>query len=229
MIESIEYTNRGCRECNQDYVLSKTLSASSSLFVIADGMGGYAHGEVASMIVATAISEFVEINFNKYSPSILLRDAVAFANENLMLKRVALNGDKMGCVIAALLIVDDEAYLTWLGDSRIYIFRNGQQIYRTEDHSVVNELSKIKSLTSDDIERYSAIVTRSVMGDDNLGKVPIAKLGIEAGDVFVLCTDGFYKELPMEKALSFIPEKEKDLDKLTLSVSDNYSFIKVQF
>ena len=72
MIESIEYTNRGCRECNQDYVLSKTLSDSSSLFVIADGMGGYAHGEVASMIVATAISEFVEINFNKYSPSIFV-------------------------------------------------------------------------------------------------------------------------------------------------------------
>lgn len=76
-----------------------------------------------------------------------------------MLKRIASTNQKMGCVIAVLLLTDGYAHFTWLGDSRIYMYRNGYEVYRTEDHSIVNELAKIKILSADSYEKYSSIVT----------------------------------------------------------------------
>lgn len=89
---------------------------------------------------------------------------------------MALSVKQMGCVIVVLLIQDEDAYLTWLGDSRIYMFRDGLEVFRTTDHSVVNELSKIKALSVEDIERYSAIVTKSIMGVESLDAAPIRKV-----------------------------------------------------
>ena len=65
------------------------------------------------------------------------------------------------------------------------------------------------------------------MGEEPVDKAPIAKIEIEDGDVFVLCTDGFHKEINMNKALSYDETKKEELDAMAENVSDNYSFIKV--
>ncbi|MEZ7762044.1 serine/threonine-protein phosphatase [Prevotella nigrescens] len=223
-----EYTNKGNRDENQDYVVHGSLPDGSGIFVVTDGMGGYSEGAAAARVVGDALLDFIELNFNQYSPIELLKEAVPFANDALMLKRMAMAAKQMGCVVTVLIVSDGNAYLTWLGDSRIYMFRNGQEVYRTEDHSIVNELAKIKTLSASSYEKYASIVTKSIMGDTPVDVAPIRKIEVEEGDVFILCTDGFHKEIDMYKALKYDDSKKTELDSLANDISDNYSFIKVK-
>lgn len=223
-----EYTNKGNRDENQDYVVHGSLPDGSGIFVVTDGMGGYSEGAAAARVVGDALLDFIELNFNQYSPIELLKEAVPFANDALMLKRMAMATKQMGCVVTVLIVSDGNAYLTWLGDSRIYMFRNGQEVYRTEDHSIVNELAKIKTLSASSYEKYASIVTKSIMGDTPVDVAPIRKIEVEEGDVFILCTDGFHKEIDMYKALKYDDSKKTELDSLANDISDNYSFIKVK-
>ncbi len=171
--------------------------------------------------------DFIELNFDQYTPIELLKEAIPFANDALMLKRMAMAAKQMGCVVTVLLVSDDTAYFTWLGDSRVYMFREGQEVYRTEDHSVLNEMAKMKTLSASSYEKYASIVTKSIMGNTPVDVAPIRKLAIEEGDIFILCTDGFHKEIDMTKALDYNNEKKSELDKLAIRISDNFSFIKV--
>lgn len=223
-----EYTNKGSRDTNQDFIIHKSLSEKATIVVVADGMGGYSYGEIASRVIGQSIIDYVQANFDKESPALLLKESISFANDSLMLKRLSLGAKHMGAVVVVLLIIDNEAYMTWLGDSRIYIYRGGVEVYKTEDHSVINELSKIKSLTNANIKKYSSVVTRSIMGDDNLGIVEVAHLSVVEGDVFILCTDGFYKENAVSDAVYYDDSKKTNLDNKALIMSDNYSFAKLE-
>lgn len=65
------------------------------------------------------------------------------------------------------------------------------------------------------------------MGDTLVDAAPIRKIEVEDGDVFILCTDGFHKEIEMDKALNYNDSKKTELDTLANGISDNYSFVKV--
>jgi len=227
-MEIFEYTNKGNREENQDYVVHGSLPDGSGIFVVADGMGGYSDGAAAARVVGDALLDFIELNFDQYSPIELLKEAIPFANDALMLKRMALAAKQMGCVVTVLIISRGNAYLTWLGDSRIYLYRDGHEVYRTEDHSIVNEMAKIKTLSASSYEKYASIVTKSIMGDTPVDVAPIRKIEVEKGDVFILCTDGFHKEIDMAKALNYNDNKKEELDALANDITDNYSFVKVR-
>ena len=227
-MEVFEYTNKGCRAENQDYIVHGSLPDGTGIFIVADGMGGYSEGAAAARVVGDALLDFIELNFHQYTPIELLKEAIHFANDALMLKRMALSAKQMGCVITVLVITGNNAYLTWLGDSRIYMYRDGQEVYRTEDHSIVNEMGKIKTLNASSYEKYASIVTKSIMGNDPVDVAPIRKIEIEEGDVFILCTDGFHKEIDMTKAINYDDSKKDELDALANYIADNYSFVKVK-
>lgn len=127
MMEVIQYSNRGCREENQDFSSWASLDDKSGIFVLADGMGGYEYGDKAAKVVVEAIIEYTTQNYSTEEPATLLRDALVYGNDNLMLKKIALGAKKMGCVIVALLLIDGQAFITWLGDSRLYMFRDGRK------------------------------------------------------------------------------------------------------
>lgn len=224
----VEYTNQGCREENQDYVVHGSLPNNSGVYIVADGMGGYAEGATASKVVGEALLDFIEMNYTNYEPTLLLKKAIPFANDALMLKRVALGASQMGCVIAVLLISKGYAYLTWLGDSRIYMYRDGEEVYRTEDHSIINELAKIKTIAASSYEKFSSVVTKSIMGNEPVDVAPMRRIKIEQGDVFILCTDGLHKELDMTRVLNYDANKKVELDLMAVNVSDNFSFIKIE-
>ena len=223
-MQIFQYTNKGCRENNQDFVIHKVLPADSSIFIVADGMGGYTAGDIAAATVSNAIIEFAEMNYAQMSPTELIKEAVKYGNDCLMLKRLSINAKKMGCVIVVLLITSSDAYLTWLGDSRLYIFRDGKEVYHTEDHSVINDLAKINNLSASDIRKYSSIVTKAIMGDESLCAVKVCHIEIEQEDQFLLCTDGLHREVDIDRAINFT---QADLDKLSEQMSDNYSLIRI--
>ncbi|MGL5893258.1 MAG: PP2C family protein-serine/threonine phosphatase [Bacteroidales bacterium] len=223
-----EYSNKGIRDINQDFVIHQLLPKRGAIIVVADGMGGYSYGEIASRVIGESIVDFISSNLSKLSPTELLKESFSFANDSLMLKRLSLGVKHMGTVVTALLLIDNEVYMSWLGDSRIYIYRRGEEVYKTEDHSVINELAKIKSLSASSIEKFSAVVTRSIMGDENLGKIEVSHLSVEKGDIFILCTDGFHKEISISEAVNYNESNRVNMDKKAVFISDNYSFAKLE-
>lgn len=112
-MEIFEYTNKGNREENQDYVVHGSLPDGSGIFVVADGMGGYSDGAAAARVVGDALLDFIELNFDQYTPIELLKEAIPFANDALMLKRMAMAAKQMGCVVTVLIVSGGNAYLTW--------------------------------------------------------------------------------------------------------------------
>ena len=223
----VEYTNKGRRPVNQDYLLHRILPDGTAICILADGMGGYEHGEVASEVVSKAIARILESDSQGYSPADLLKEAVCRSNDALRAEQRRSGIECMGTVVTVLLLRGDEAYLSWLGDSRIYLFRNNKEIYRTDDHSVLNELSKERKLCEEDYQRYTSVVTRCIMGDDIVPDVPVEHLTTRPGDTFILCSDGFYNEVGMDIARLYSPNEKEILDDMSDMISDNYSFIRV--
>ncbi len=224
----VEYSNKGSRKENQDYVKHVLLDDKHALFVVADGMGGYSHGEVASQIVTESIIDSVSTHYKEETDiPRLMAEAYDYANDCLAIKRIALGGCEMGTVVVSAYYDGFAAHVTWLGDSRLYLFRKGKQLYCTQDHSILSQLRKIKTLRGYDEDRYASIVTRCVMGDDKLGKIETVRLEVISGDVLILCTDGFHKELDVSSLLEESKSSKNKLDDKAESMNDNYSFIKV--
>lgn len=222
-----EYSGVGGRKVNQDFLARATMDERHAVFIVADGMGGYSHGEVAAQVAAEAIKDFVEENYKQLEPEGLLREAISFANESISIKRIAMHVKQMGAVIVVAYVCEDTCWVAWVGDSRVYVMRDGKPIFQTEDHSLINELRQVNTLRAADLEKYSAIVTRSLMGENENAEPDIQSVSIQEGDTIWLCSDGIHKELP----IYWMPEDDAELktflDGQNAHLTDNYTLIKV--
>src|SRR5262245_10031240 len=198
------------REINEDnFLVDKKLS----LFVVADGMGGHASGEVASKLAVHEFRNAVEAgrdSIDKYSkgdPSVrpqdvltLLEGAVQLAGQAVYQKGQAEPEKRgMGTTASALLIAGDRGFIAHVGDSRIYMLRAGQVVQLTEDHSLVNELIRRGRVTKESFETsqykaYKNAVTRAV-GVYETVQGDTIDFEILPGDQFLLCSDGLHTYL----------------------------------
>lgn len=219
-MEVFKYTNTGCREVNEDYVVSKDFGNDISLHLIADGMGGYEYGELASKVVGDSYVLAISNNMD-------ILEATKVASQDLHKEKLSLGVQKMGCTVAGVLIHDMVMTTFWAGDSRVYLYRAGELIYQTEDHSISNELSKVRPLSFEERNRYSHLVTRSLMGDK--GEVVETKeFKLEKGDEILICSDGLYKDCPIEYILESIQKNCFDIGKNNLAFEDNHSLIYIK-
>ena len=213
----VTYSNIGAREKNQDRVAHHVLPSGEQLFIVADGMGGYEAGEEAAEVAIDAI-----IASLTGKPDNII-EAVLEANNAIANKKKSLSVAEMGCTLAAVLLHENAISIFWAGDSRVYLIRNDRIVYETEDHSLVNELRKIKRLTPAQIRKYEHIVRRSLMGNIT-DAVDTAEMEVQPGDEVLLCSDGFHKEVP----LPFLLEKLRTEDNFSIDnekFMDNHSLI----
>jgi len=152
-MEVNSFSAKGKRENNEDYTLSRQISPDCSLFLVADGMGGYSYGEIASSLACESIAEYLTVNYGKSEIKQVLSDSLNIANKNINEMRQEL-AVKMGTTIAGALIERSIAYLFWVGDVRIYHFRNSEILFQSEDHSLINEMKKKGTVSAKEIERY---------------------------------------------------------------------------
>lgn len=167
------------------------LGARGHLFVVADGMGGHAAGEVASQMA-------VETLFRTYYADVThpqdeaLSNAISAANTLLVQQAEADRRQAgMGTTLVASLLHGDDLLVANVGDSRAYLFRKGQLTQITQDHSWVAEQMAAGVLTSDEALRhpYRNVVTHS-LGPDRDPTPDFFRLTVEPGDRMLLCTDG---------------------------------------
>src|SRR5512140_2652630 len=190
------------RRHNEDAYL---LDGESGLFVVADGMGGHAAGEVASRITVEAIQEYLALRddegestwpfgFNsRYSmEGNLLSTAIKRANERVIRavqNRPELKG--MGTTVVAALFDGERATLVHVGDSRAYLFRDGELRRLTDDHSWVQEQVNAGILSEDEARSHPLknVVTRALGGGAHVA-VDLIEIPVGEGDRFLLCSDG---------------------------------------
>lgn len=168
---------------NEDSFLLRT-----PLFVVSDGMGGHAAGEVASSIAVETIGERAPGT----ADDVLLGAAVEAANANVI--KAAEEGvgkPGMGCTATAVLIEKNHMAVAHVGDSRAYVLHHGTLVRITHDHSYVEELVDAGEITADEARTHPSrsIITRALGSDPDMYADHFS-LEVNDGDRIILCSDG---------------------------------------
>jgi len=196
-----ELTHTGRRrEVNQDAVLARY-----PLFVVADGMGGHIGGEIASSSTIARLESMV--GKGEVSPK-NIEKALSKAVGDIASHPEATD-DGTGTTVTGVYLDTSTAEPTWvtlnIGDSRVYLFRDGGLAQVTTDHSVVQELIAAGRLSPEEAENhpYGNVITRAVGPSDGVAP-DYVRLEVVDGDRFVICSDGLTKELTDYGILHFL-------------------------
>ena len=197
-----------------------------NLFIVCDGMGGHASGEVASQMAVETIRNFFretredpELTWpykmdrsRRYEENRLI---TAIKLANLRIHEASKRESKfhgMGTTIVVFYSIEEGAYLAHVGDSRIYRLREGQLQQVTEDHSLLNDYIKMKKLTAEEIANFphKNVIVRA-LGMKESVKVDTFLEQTRPGDIFLLCTDGLSGEVPDPQIHEIMVRHGKDL------------------
>jgi protein phosphatase len=213
------------RKGNED---SLAANAEQRLFVVADGMGGHAAGEVASKVAVDSISEFVQLTSGdeeitwpfgldetiSYDGN-RLKTAIRFANRKVLeATKEKSEYEGMATTVAAVLVDGKTANLGHVGDSRIYLFRKGELSQLTSDHSWVNEQLQSGIISAEQARTHPLrnVVTRALGGRADL-QVEMNAHALENGDILLLCSDGLTTMVPDEHIARLLNDAAGDADK----------------
>jgi serine/threonine protein phosphatase PrpC len=183
---SVGRTHVGCvRTLNEDALLNKP---EIGLWAVADGMGGHAHGDIASKIVVDGLAGVQDFS-SADSFQNAARNRINAANDNLV-QRAAQAG-VMGATIVNLLVHQDRFSCLWAGDSRAYLYRSGVLRRLTRDHTVVQEMVDAGVLSAREAKGHpkAHVITRAVGAHAPL-QLDMISGSLQAGDRFLLCSDG---------------------------------------
>ena len=204
------------RKHNED---SFAIFSEHGLYLVADGMGGHASGEVASQLAVETMREFFQMteedpertwpykmdHSRGYEENRLV---TAIKLSNLRIFETAQSNHKqrgMGTTMVAIFAVEDGIHIAHVGDSRVYRIRNHQMEQLTEDHSLLNDYRKMKRLTEEEIANFphKNVIVRALGMKDTV-KVDTRFEAPRAGDAMVLCSDGLCGPVADEKLLEIV-------------------------
>jgi len=202
-IEAAGLTHVGMKRAhNED---SLFLLEEEGLYVVADGMGGHASGEVASKMAVETVANFFKATANdeeitwpyKLDKNLNLdenRLVVSVKLANAKIYEVAQRTPKyrgMGTTVVSVFFRDNVLYFGHVGDSRGYRLRGGQLEQMTEDHSLLNDYIKMKKLTEEEIENFphKNVIVRA-LGMKETVLVDLLQETAQDGDIYLLCSDG---------------------------------------
>lgn len=192
--------------------------ASAPLFVVADGMGGAQAGEVASRIAAESFEEAERIG---EAAEVFLRRIGEAANQRIHgLAQTDSTRSGMGTTLTAALVDGDEVAFAHVGDSRAYLWRNGELTMLTSDHSLVEELRRQGKITEEQAEDHPqrSIITRA-LGPEKVVEIDTFTRSARPGDVFLLCSDGL-TTMVKDARIAEILAASDDLDKVVRALVD---------
>ena len=216
------------REENEDAHCSRS---DIGLYMVADGMGGHAAGEVASRLAVEVIEGFIndtrdaDVNTTwpfPYDPSLnlagnRLKAAYRLANRRLA---TAMEDDEtlrgMATTAAAVLFAKegkDAPVVAHVGDSRVYLWRDGTLRQVTQDHSWVGEQVRAGVMSEHDARRHPwrNVVTRALSGGDD-PDVEVTQIDVQKGDRLLICSDGLSSVVSLDKIKDILDKKE-DLER----------------
>ncbi len=179
------------RKLNEDAYLDRP---DLGLWVVADGMGGHAAGDVASQLIVTTLNKLSQ---PKALPAFIdaVEEQLQAVNRELIatgLKRHQI----IGSTVVALLIHGRECAYMWAGDSRAYLFRNGTLTQLTTDHSQVELYVQLGIITREEAATHPTanLIIRAIGAEEHLS-IDRGIVELQAKDRYLLCSDGLYKHV----------------------------------
>jgi PPM family protein phosphatase len=215
-LDSYALTVAGRRTNNEDAVCARP---DLGLFVVADGLGGYDGGEIASAMAVEVICDLIRRTAGdndvtwpyKFDPARTLSEnevlvATRLAGDRITARRVGLLA-QMGSTVAVLRFADDRAVIGHVGDSRVYRLREGALAQLTVDHSLVSQMIAA-GMSPDASFPWRHVITRA-LGMPS-AEADVATERVQPGDVFLLCSDGLYEPLSEQAIAALLDASPED-------------------
>lgn len=219
-LESASLSDLGLRRGNNQDSMAVVLATSHEnwlrrghLFIVADGMGAHAAGELASKLATDIVPQTYQ-KLRDRTPPDALQAAIRDANVRIYSRGQGNEEFKgMGTTITTLAMLPEGAMLAQVGDSRAYRLRGGRLEQLTFDHSLVWEMRAAGQLASDDVPNYIPrnIITRSLGPNPEVEVDLEGPFPLQVGDTFLLCSDGLSGQVhddEIGKVLACLPPKE---------------------
>ncbi len=187
------------REHNEDYY-GYFSTPNGELVIVADGMGGYGGGEIASVMAVEIISEYVK-NYQGSDHKKMLDDAIQLANKKIYEKSLtADNLRKMGTTVVIALIRGNKVLVANVGDSRCYLIRNGKVVWVTKDQTKVQMMLERGWITQEEAEKHpDRHILLQAVGSDKPVDVDFNESTLATGDRLLLCSDGLSEYINNEE------------------------------
>jgi protein phosphatase len=230
-------SEKGRRLNNEDFIFPapETVDGNQKLFLVCDGVGGAEKGEIASSMACDYFSAYFSSMLEDDPTPEFIQKAVQYTEahfDNYVSEHPEAAG--MATTLTMLYLGANGVTLAHIGDSRIYQFRKGEIIYRTEDHSLVHSLVKLGQITPQEALRHPQknIILRAIQGTTNHTEAEVALIrDVQPGDYFFMCTDGILENFTNEELASvFRKQMASEVIKDVLMEScdgkthDNFSF-----
>lgn len=229
MIKAYAKTDKGkVREMNQDYFEISNSLDQVQIYILADGMGGYNGGEIASKLAVETAGNYIKNNFeeiekNRESIIQLVGSSMEYANMVIYEKskeKPELQG--MGTTLEVCLIHNNKAYIGHVGDSRVYRIRKQFIRKLTQDHSYVQKLVKEGTITKEQADHHpQKNMLMKALGCNAFVEPDVMVRGFLKDDILIMCSDGLSNLVKQEeiyrKASENIEQAPKELVELANS------------
>lgn len=199
------------REMNQDYYYISRDDDDLKIFILADGMGGYKGGEIASKLATLTAKSYIESNFEQIEHSKeeilkLVKSAAEYANMVVYEKskeNKELEG--MGTTLEIVVVFENRVYIGHVGDSRIYRIRDKFMRKLTNDHSYVQKLVKDGTITKEEAEQHpKKNMLMKALGCTAFLEPDVMVKGFQKNDILVMCSDGLTNMVSTEEIYEII-------------------------
>lgn len=193
----------GGRENNEDSVfpIVNSVTDKDRLFLVCDGVGGHAKGEVASALTCKYFETYISAHSNFASDEDFIGNGLKYV-ENRLNEYQTRNPESKGMATTLTLLYllerPQSALVAWVGDSRIYQVRDGKIIFKSKDHSEVQDLINMGEITEEDAKNHPRknVILRAVSGSEKPTRADKKILSdIRKDDWFFLCTDGVLEQI----------------------------------
>ncbi len=201
------------REMNQDYYYISPKDSKINIYILADGMGGYKGGEIASRLATISAKNYIESNFettikNKEELLKLIKSAMEYANMVVYEKsKEDKELESMGTTLEVCLLYNNRAYIGHVGDSRTYRIRGEILRKLTTDHSYVEKLVKDGTITKEEaINHPKKNMLTKALGCTLFVEPDVTVKGFVKDDIILICSDGLTNMVKEEKIYEIIKQ-----------------------
>jgi len=229
---------KGKRKNNEDYIypLSEVANSSQRLFLVCDGVGGAEKGEVASALACDSFQTFFNTFLEEDDPSEDFINRAVHYTESRFDEYITQHPEAAGMATTMTLLYVGISRITLahIGDSRIYQFREGRAIHKTDDHSLVNSWVKLGIISKSEaaVHPQKNVITKAIEGAENSVCADVTLItDVQEGDVFFMCTDGVTESFSDEDFQNLFQPgrsteslKDEIIEHCTEESNDNFSF-----
>ena len=227
---------------NQDYYYVSPIESDIKLYILADGMGGYKGGEIASNLAVNCAKNYIcnnwpKIEKDKIEIMNLINSSIEYANMIVYEKSLEIEElHDMGTTLEVVILWNNKVFIGHVGDSRVYRIRKNVMRRLTTDHSYVEKLIKDGSITKDEAYHHpNKNMLLKALGCNNLVKPDVFYKGFLKGDILLMCSDGLTNMLKESEIYSVLlnnPDKPEvalineanrmgGIDNITAIIVDN--------